>query len=233
MAAPRRLRSLAVVVLVALALSAPASGEAQSRPPRPARPAAPAAPELLLTSGKIFTADSTAPWAEAIAIRGDRIVAVGTSAAVGSLAGPSTRRIDLGGRVVIPGINDANAQIGGYPPRVVIATGREQPPNPPLRLVLDSVAAAARRGPPTATIVVEVGDAVLDDRAARREALDSVAPLAARHVEDAGAGRKREHLHQPAHLVPVLLRREQRLVLAQVLGVEVRRPPLVRCLHGS
>jgi hypothetical protein len=38
------------------------------------------APTLILTGGKVFTADSARPWAEAVAIRGDRIVAVGTTA---------------------------------------------------------------------------------------------------------------------------------------------------------
>ena len=47
----------------------------------------PSAPDLILTSGKIFTADSANPWAEALAIRGQRIVAVGTTDAVTRLAG--------------------------------------------------------------------------------------------------------------------------------------------------
>ena len=69
---------------------------------------APAAPDLILANGKVFTADSTRPWAEALAIRGDRIVAVGSTIAIDSLAGDSTRRIDLEGRVVVPGFNDAH-----------------------------------------------------------------------------------------------------------------------------
>jgi predicted amidohydrolase YtcJ len=43
-----------------------------------------------------------------VAIRGERIVAVGSSAEVGKLAGKETRVLDLQGRVVIPGINDAH-----------------------------------------------------------------------------------------------------------------------------
>ena len=50
-------------------------------------------------------------WAEAAAIHGNRIVAVGTRAAVRALAGPSTRRIDLGGRVAIPAFNDAHQHL--------------------------------------------------------------------------------------------------------------------------
>ena len=72
------------------------------------------APDLVLLNGRIFTADPARPWAEALAIRGERIIAVGTTADVGALAGPSTARRDLGGRTVIPGFNDAHvADPGG------------------------------------------------------------------------------------------------------------------------
>ncbi|MEO8034004.1 MAG: amidohydrolase family protein [Acidobacteriota bacterium] len=66
------------------------------------------APDLVLLHGRVFTADPANRWAEAIAIRGNRIVAVGTSTAIAALAGDTTRKIDLGGRLVIPGINDAH-----------------------------------------------------------------------------------------------------------------------------
>ncbi len=65
-------------------------------------------PDLVLTNGKVFTADPGRPWAEALAIRGERIAAVGSAAEVRALAGPQTRVIDLRGRVVVPGINDAH-----------------------------------------------------------------------------------------------------------------------------
>ena len=176
MADPRRLRRAAAAVVAVLIAASVADAQPRPRRTQQQRSAAPAPPELLLTGGKIFTADSTRPWAEAIAIRGERIVAVGTAAAVDSLAGPATRRIDLGGRVVVPGINDAHVHIIAAPARVVVQTVAEQPPNPSLRLVLDSVAAAVRRTPAGTLIVAEVAHAVLDDPAARRETLDSVAP---------------------------------------------------------
>jgi adenine deaminase len=58
--------------------------------------------DLVLLGGKIFTADALRPWAEAVAIRGDRIVAVGSSAEIARFAAGSTRRIQLDGRTVIP-----------------------------------------------------------------------------------------------------------------------------------
>ncbi len=50
-------------------------------------------------------------WAEALAMKGNRIVAVGARQAVAALAGPGTRRIDLGGRVAIPAFNDAHQHL--------------------------------------------------------------------------------------------------------------------------
>jgi hypothetical protein len=69
---------------------------------------APPPPDLVLLNARIFTANPAAPWAEALAIRGDRIVAVGTTPDVGALVGSSTVRRDVGGRSVLPGFNDAH-----------------------------------------------------------------------------------------------------------------------------
>ena len=64
------------------------------------------APDLILTNGKIITVDERFSIAQAVAIRGDRFVAVGTTQQISALAGPSTRRIDLRGRAVVPGFID-------------------------------------------------------------------------------------------------------------------------------
>lgn len=63
---------------------------------------------IAIVNGAVWTADSTKPWAEAIAISGDRIVAVGSSAEIGRLASPSTRVIDAKGRMVAPGFIDSH-----------------------------------------------------------------------------------------------------------------------------
>src|SRR4030095_16729792 len=67
--------------------------------------------DLLLVNGKVYTADPAHPWAEAVAIAGDRIAAVGTTADVRRLAGPRTRVVDLGGAFACPGFNDAHVHI--------------------------------------------------------------------------------------------------------------------------
>src|SRR5689334_25095590 len=75
-----------------------------------------AAPDLILVNGKIFTSDAEHPYVQALAIRGERILATGTTARIEALADRHTRRIDLGGRTVIPGINDAHNHLGILPP---------------------------------------------------------------------------------------------------------------------
>ena len=62
--------------------------------------------DLILTNGKIITVDERFSIAQAVAIRGDRIVATGTNQEIAQLAGPNTRRIDLKGKAVIPGLID-------------------------------------------------------------------------------------------------------------------------------
>ena len=62
--------------------------------------------DLVLTNGKIVTVDDRFTIAQAVAVRGDRIVAVGANAEISRLAGAATRRIDLGGRTVTPGLID-------------------------------------------------------------------------------------------------------------------------------
>lgn len=64
--------------------------------------------DLILKNGRIWTGDPENPWAEAIAIRRSRIVAVGNNLPVAQLAGPNSHVIDLGGRLAVPGFNDAH-----------------------------------------------------------------------------------------------------------------------------
>lgn len=66
------------------------------------------APTLILLNGKIFTADNLTSFTEAVAITGNTITAVGKTADIKNLVGDSTQVIDLQGRLVIPGFNDAH-----------------------------------------------------------------------------------------------------------------------------
>jgi predicted amidohydrolase YtcJ len=67
------------------------------------------APDTILFNGKIITVDDQFSIAQAVAVRGARIVAVGTNQNITRLAGPNTQRIDLRGRSVVPGLIDNHA----------------------------------------------------------------------------------------------------------------------------
>jgi predicted amidohydrolase YtcJ len=64
--------------------------------------------DLILTNGKVWTVNPAQPLAAAVACTGNRIAAVGSSAEIARWAGPKTRVIDLAGRLVVPGFNDAH-----------------------------------------------------------------------------------------------------------------------------
>jgi len=64
--------------------------------------------DLIVTGGRVWTGNPDAPWAEAVAARGDRIVAVGSRADIEDLSGDDTRVIDAAGGLVTPGFIDAH-----------------------------------------------------------------------------------------------------------------------------
>ncbi len=67
--------------------------------------------DLILTDGAVVTEDPRHPEAQAVAVRGGSIVAVGTSDEIAALAGPATRRIDLRGAMVVPGLTDSHGHV--------------------------------------------------------------------------------------------------------------------------
>jgi predicted amidohydrolase YtcJ len=69
--------------------------------------------DLVLLHGKVVTVDSQHPSAQAIAVRGDKIVAVGTDAEIQKLAGPKTTTIDLKDRLAVPGFIDGHGHYTG------------------------------------------------------------------------------------------------------------------------
>jgi predicted amidohydrolase YtcJ len=69
--------------------------------------------DLILVNGRVITVDANDRIAQAVAIAGNKIVAVGTTAEVERAAAPDARRIDLRGRTVTPGLLDAHAHFSG------------------------------------------------------------------------------------------------------------------------
>ena len=74
--------------------------------PRPGRAQDPA--EVVFTGGAVYTMDARRSWAQALAIRGGRIVYVGSDAGARRWIGPATRVVALAGRMVLPGFQDAH-----------------------------------------------------------------------------------------------------------------------------
>jgi predicted amidohydrolase YtcJ len=149
-----------------------------------ARSAAPAAAEdtaaaphrTVLHGGTVFTGDPAMPWAQAIAIEGDRVVAVGTSAGMLAAAPAGATRIDLGGRLVIPGINDAHVHVvvpeGDYLNAPDFIPG----PGPTLAEVQALLAGGATATPAGTWLFAFIGSNIFDDPQATRFALDPVTP---------------------------------------------------------
>ena len=71
------------------------------------------AADLIITNAKIWTVDPSRPTAQAVAVLGDRIVAVGSSQDVDGWRGPKTKVIDAGGKLLLPGFNDAHVHFVG------------------------------------------------------------------------------------------------------------------------
>ena len=71
----------------------------------------PCTPDVIIINAKVHTVDARRPFAEAVAVCGETITRVGTTAGIRPLAGPSTRVIDAGGRLVVPGFNDAHVHL--------------------------------------------------------------------------------------------------------------------------
>jgi predicted amidohydrolase YtcJ len=64
--------------------------------------------DLILTGGVVYTVDARRSRHEAVAVKGGRILALGSAAEVAEWSGPRTRTVDLGGRLVLPGFADAH-----------------------------------------------------------------------------------------------------------------------------
>ena len=70
-----------------------------------------AEPDLVLLNGKITTLDRAKPEAQAVAIKDGRITSVGSDREIGPLASPKTKKIELGGRRLVPGLIDSHTHI--------------------------------------------------------------------------------------------------------------------------
>jgi predicted amidohydrolase YtcJ len=141
--------------------------------------AQPSAPELILYNGKIFTSNLDHPYVQALAIRGNRILATGDSAKMLALRGPGTRTIDLRGRTTIPGINDAHVHLdieSANEVKLPIDGENRRGENPTLEQVMTAITASIKKADPKSLLTATVGPAIYFDPRMTRSALDTVAP---------------------------------------------------------
>ena len=103
-------RKLLVAGAGLLFIAAPFTGFTTSQSANPSF-----APDLLLIGGKVLTMDDSGRTAQAVAVKADKIVAVGTTAEIRRLADAHSRVISLQGRTVLPGLVDAHSHTSGIP----------------------------------------------------------------------------------------------------------------------
>ncbi|KAF1686709.1 amidohydrolase [Pseudoxanthomonas broegbernensis] len=165
---PTPVRACVRPILCALALAATPACLA-SPPP---------AADLLLGNARVYTVDPARPWAQAVAVRDGRIVAVGSDAELARWKGAATRVVDLGGRLLLPAFGDAHVHpvFGGLShSRCSLHEGESVQDY--VRLIAACVAAAPGTGtvygvgwrdglfPPDGVPRKEVLDAISDQRA--------------------------------------------------------------------
>ncbi|MGB9464212.1 MAG: amidohydrolase [Candidatus Acidiferrum sp.] len=98
-----RKSAFAFALAVIFALAGASAAIAQKSKDGKAEPA-----DTILIHGKVYTVDTKQSWVQAVAIRGEQIVAVGDDAGIEKLRGPQTKVIDAGGKLVLPGFVDCH-----------------------------------------------------------------------------------------------------------------------------
>jgi predicted amidohydrolase YtcJ len=135
--------------------------------------APPPPPDTILVNGHVVTVDARFSIAQAVAIGGGRLTAVGTDAAIRKLAGPSTTTIDLHGQTVVPGLADDHLHDAGGGPGVDLSRARS------LADVLAAIKARVKASRPSEIIVTNSDwhEAQLKEhRLPYRRDLDTVSP---------------------------------------------------------
>ena len=131
--------------------------------------------DLILRNGRLYTGDPDLPWAEAVACRDGRIVALGRDDEIADLAGDArqTEVIEVGSRLVLPGFTDAHVHFAAYARRLqeVALDGVDR-----LEVVLERVRQRAERTPPGGWVEGWGWDESAWDAPPHRSLLDRVAP---------------------------------------------------------
>jgi predicted amidohydrolase YtcJ len=172
----RGIRSAGVALALVLT-GGPVAAQVQPVPPELL-----AYPTLVLVNGKVLTVDPQFTIAEAVAVRDGKILAVGTSAEIRRLAGPTTGVIDVGGRSVIPGFIDSdgdNAFAGGDLYKDTMVNGKigTKVRDESVPAMLKQVAALVAQATPGSPVWVRMADEwVAELSKLTAKDLDAIAP---------------------------------------------------------
>lgn len=129
--------------------------------------------DTILYDGRIVTVDRNFSYAQALAIAGDKILAVGNNKAMRRFTGPHTRRIDLHGLTVIPGLQDDHLHSAGGGPGVDLSKVRT------MQQLLDAIGERVRQAKPGEIVITNSDwheDQLKEQRLPLRDDLDKVAP---------------------------------------------------------
>jgi len=130
-------------------------------------------PDAVLYNGAILTMGSRVRQVEALALAGSRVLALGTSAEMLALAGSGTHRIDLGGKRVTPGFNDAHSHPGASGVALLTQVPLEMDSIESIKAAIHAKAAAT---PPGQWVVGFLYDDTKTPRPLDRADLDEAAP---------------------------------------------------------
>ena len=132
--------------------------------------------DIILINGKIFTSDTSQLFVQALAIKGNKILSVGSNALIEKLVTAKTKKIDLKGKTVVPGFNDAHDHLGWLIPVGQSFFTPFSVPGPSKEAVIDSMVRLVKKASSNQWIQGTIGLTVFNDTSIRRRLLDSIAP---------------------------------------------------------
>jgi predicted amidohydrolase YtcJ len=132
-------------------------------------------PDLVIYNGNIFTSDSAKLYVQALAIKNGLILSTGTNEEILRMATLKTKKLNLHGKTVIPGINDAHDHPGALIGGIGYNYSEREVTGPAAAAVLDSVARLVKTSKPGSWIKGLIGQSILKNMDFRQK-LDSVAP---------------------------------------------------------
>lgn len=132
--------------------------------------------DIILTNGKIFTSDYSQLYVQALAIKNNKILAIGTNHDIEKLASGKTKQIDLKGKTVVPGFNDAHDHLGWLIPTSHSIITEFSVIGLPKNELIDTLSKLLKHTPTGQWVQATIGLSAFNDTSIRRNLLDSIAP---------------------------------------------------------